>query len=454
MDLAKAVLFFYLLFPTFSPQQELLMKEFGKEEISVEKKQKIVAEIKAFINPVTEITDEAEINADELDLNEEEIFSEEEDFLFEGEDVPLPGDLENPKYEPQSAGSSLLEEEKVDAVAEKQYVNSLNRLSLFKYGEEQFNSNEKFGNKKTLVNVNSDYIIRVRYDDEFYVTDKITWKNALTLSDSTLISKISYKYGTSTVGKKIAIGKTEERVQEKKLVESKYDNNGNPVKVVYYHFEEDKEKYDKLVKAAEKKFIKDNPKPEPLPEPEPEQKLEESTEKDSQKTDTLQTTEGTDGTSVEENTQDEEEKKPEQKPDPVKEWEDKKAAFLAKIEMPLNKITDKTTVRTFDSKNRILTEEEISTYEIPDPRRRGMKIKTKSSKKNVYTYTLKSSVPDYIFYENGQIRMSVNYIDEDTYEQTMYFENSFLIKAKYSHGRKIQEIFYSGAAEIKRTNFE
>lgn len=441
MNLAKAILFFYLMFPTFSPQQELLIQEFGKEEITVEKKQKIISEIKAFLNPqeILDSTDEINTEIIEEDQTAEELILNEEDIIFDGEDIPLPGDLENPQYEPQSAGSSLLDsentEEKNENIAEKQYINSLNRLSLFKYGEEQFNTNEKYGKKKTLVTVNSDFIIRVRYDDEFYVKDRITWKNAATVNASTLISKVEYKYGNSTEGKKIVIGKKEEYVPEKKLVETSYDDYGNPVKVVYYHFEEDKAKYDELVKAAEEKFIKENPKPEPLP---------------AEKIQTEENTETSENQS-EENKQKEEAVEVK---DPVQEWEKLKQNVLASIEMPLKKFTDKTTKRTFDSKNRILTEEEITAYEIPDPRRRGIKMKTQASKKNVYTYTLKSSVPDFIFYENGKMRMAVNYIDEDTYEQTMYFENQFLIKTSYSHGRKTQEVFYSGATEIKRTKFE
>ena len=52
------------------------------------------------------------------------------------------------------------------------------------------------------------------------------------------------------------------------------------------------------------------------------------------------------------------------------------------------------------------------------------------------------------------MRIAVNYIEEDVYEQTLYFENDFSVRARYNHGRKVREVFYSGMNEIKRTNFD
>ncbi len=75
-------------------------------------------------------------------------------------------------------------------------------------------------------------------------------------------------------------------------------------------------------------------------------------------------------------------------------------------------------------------------------------------KKNEYEYTQKSKTPDFKFYEDGVLRMTTLYIDETTYENTMYFDNDYCVKTKYSNGRKVEEIIYSGAIEVKRRNFE
>lgn len=416
MDLAKALLYLYLIFPVFSPQQSELFYKFGREELPVTQQEQIRKEIMHFLYPL-EITDAEEFADETLP-----VFPDESDLTYE-EGVPLPEGLENPEFGPQSAGSELIDsaEGEKKSIAEEMYINSMNRLSMFVYGEEQFAVNNKNSSKRNLITVNKDTVIRTRYDEDFYLRDKIVWKNAITLKDSVILSKISYGYAKTNDGKKIVTSKKEEYPQEKRIIENVYDKNGNPIEIIYSHFEDNKEKYQKLVEEAKEEFNKLNSE-------------NEKPEADDSKADVPDQTEDN---AV-----------------PAKSNEEKLNEIIAKIEIPQNKIQDRKIIRKYDSQNRLISEEETTVYEEPDPKRRGKKIRKSGSKKNVYTYTAKASVPDYIFYENGKMRIAVNYIDQDTYEQTLYFENDFTVKARYNHGRKIREIFYSGITELKRTEFE
>lgn len=441
MDLAKALLYLYLIFPVFNPQQSELVSKFVKEEIAVEQQEQIKKEIMHFLFPQEQteaieetaaVTLENDALETEADYHEEEIlpeFPDESDLVYD-EGVPLPDDLENPQYGPQSAGSELLgttddETGEKLSIAEEMYINSVNKLSLFKYGEEQFAVNSRNGNTRNLVTVNKDTVIRTRYDEEFYLKDKIVWKNAVTLKDSVILSKVVYGYSKTNDGKRIVTSKTEEYPQEKRIIENVYDSNGNPIEIIYSHFEQNTQKYQKLIDEAKEQFNKDYP---------------EENKTDSDKA------EQTD--------------KPEGDAEPAEEVpagpsrEELLNEYLAKITVPLNKIRDRRIVRKYDSQNRLVSEEEATVYEEPDPKRRGQKIKKAGSKKNVYTYTAKASVPDYIYYENGKMRIAVNYVDEDTYDQTLYFEDDFKVMARYNHGRKTREIFYAGMTELKRTDFE
>ncbi len=455
MDFAKAILYFYLIFPAFNPQQSELIYKFGKEQLPVSKQIVIRKELMNYLFPLEqaeyiiqdeELTEELaeDFTEENIVLETEEafleetapVFPDESDLIFE-EGVPLPDGLENPEFGPQSAGSELLEntdEEK--SIAEEMFINSMNKLSLFKYGEEQFAVNDRNSNKRVLVTVNKDTVIRIRYDEDFYLKDKIIWKNALTLKDSVILSKITYGYSKAGDGKKIVIAKQEEYPQEKRLIEHVYDKNGNPVEIIYSHFEQNTDKYEKLIEEAKEEFNRLNP-------------LEEKTET---KTEAVPDQMETSAASDNEETSEENPTQPELPPEQTR--EEKLNEYLAKIEVPQNKIQDRKIVRKYDAQNRLVSEEEAVVYEEPDPKRRGQKIKRSGSKKNVYTYTAKASVPDYIFYENGKMRIAVNYIDEDTYEQTLYFENDFSVRTRYNHGRKTREIFYSGITELKRTDFE
>ena len=398
MTFSAVVLSFYLLFPVFTPQQYDIAYAFGREKKTVQQQNQICAELRTFLDlPESEQPEQADQG--------QNVFADDVD-------VPLPGGLENPEYGPQSAASSLVSgdnngtEGAEQSVAEKQYLNSQNRLRLFEYGEEQFTINKDSKNQRSVVSVNQDTFTRTRYDDSYRIQDKIVWKNGDTSKNTIIIKKTTYQYKKNDNQAALdnppafekPISSVVEIPGEKKSIETDFDANGNPVKVEYAHFIDDPDEVKKAAddKArAEKKAAADGNAPLPA-----------NTSESIPKT------------------------------------------FTQK------KIIDKKTVRTYDDTNRVLTEEETTYFTIPDPMRRG---KTKPSmliKKNEYEYTQKSKTPDFKFYEDGVLRMTTLYIDETTYENTMYFDNDYCVKTKYSNGRKVEEIIYSGAVEVKRRNFE
>src|SRR5574344_1127642 len=157
MDFASAALLLYLLFPTISVPQRNMAYALGKTRLSAAEEEIELRQIKIFLG---------------YELAEETP-SEEVVPLDTETDVPLPSELENPQYGPQSEGSDLLaggasgsEEKKVSA-AEKQYINSQNRLRLFEYGEEILSINKSPKGERSIVSVNDKTITRLRYDDSF-----------------------------------------------------------------------------------------------------------------------------------------------------------------------------------------------------------------------------------------------------------------------------------------------
>ena len=101
------------------------------------------------------------------------------------------------------------------------------------------------------------------------------------------------------------------------------------------------------------------------------------------------------------------------------------------------------TVRKYDDENRIVSEQETSYYE-----------ESTETKRNEFTYTDVSEIPDLKFYENGKLRLEDKYLSESSYEETLYFDNDIRVRVKYEHGRKIREIITSGDTEISRRNFD
>jgi len=365
MNFAEVVFFMYLLFPVVTPLQRQIAYAFGKPELTQKEEDEKITGIRVYLGlerAKTEAADQTELPVDSGEA-----------------DVPLPGGLENPEFGPQSEGSVLAQEGNVAAdAAEKQYVNSQNRLRLFEYGEEQLSFNQTAQGQRSIVSVNKDVVTRRQYDDAYHILNTIVWKNGATTKGSIIVKKITYTYPQN---EKIAndakpVFVVEERPVEKKLMETTFDSSGNPVLVVYSHFEDDKD----AVVAK-----KDDGSDEVLPQ---------------------------------------------------------------------KKVIDKKTARSFNAENKLLAEEETVYYEENDPLRYGKKRPATVTRKNVYAYTLKSDVPDFKFYENNVLRMATVYHNKDEYENTMYFDGGYVVKATYAHGRKIMEILYQNGSELKRQKFE
>ncbi|MBP5359142.1 MAG: hypothetical protein J6W60_09910 [Treponema sp.] len=181
MTVEAMVLSLYMLFPIISVQQQQLHDHYLE----------------------TNATDRSMIEDDNgaglvAVLDEWKYFRQNELLNTEEESIAIENLelLENPELGPQSAGSALamgLEEENY---AEIVYKNSLNRLAFFNYGEEFFTPSRPLDGSNSIVNVNSSIIVRNIYDEQYRLTEKITWKNASTVKDSEMLSKVTYYYGS------------------------------------------------------------------------------------------------------------------------------------------------------------------------------------------------------------------------------------------------------------------
>ncbi|MBO4321013.1 MAG: hypothetical protein J5857_11170 [Treponema sp.] len=181
MTLEAMVLSLYMLFPVISVQQEQLKDHYLESN----------ATDRSLIETDGGIALSSVLDEWSYYIQNELINSEEEGIAIENLEL-----LENPELGPQSAGSALalgLEEENY---AEIVYKDSLRRLAFFNYGEEYFTPSMPLDGSNAIVNVNSAIIVRNVYDDQYRLTEKITWKNASTVKDSEMLSKITYYYGS------------------------------------------------------------------------------------------------------------------------------------------------------------------------------------------------------------------------------------------------------------------
>ncbi len=196
-------------------------------------------------------------------------------FLDE-EDVPLPDGLENPEYGPQSENSDFVNGVREESVAELQYKNSLQRLVLFEYGEEQLAlSAMPLGN--AVVSVNGKTVKRISYDGSLRPKVKLVLKNGTSVSDSKLISRTTYMYSEenekssdendpSDGGKilpplyKNPSSTLEEYYEENKVIETFYTESGFPQKVSFYSIEkkDDETEHKYLTKTTERKYDEQN----------------------------------------------------------------------------------------------------------------------------------------------------------------------------------------------------
>lgn len=181
MTLEAMVLSLYMLFPIISVQQEQLEEHYLETNLTDRSSIEIDGGVM-----LSQVLEEWRLYAQNELLN-----TEEEGIAIDNLEL-----LENPELGPQSAGSALalgLEEE---SYAEIVYRNSLKRLAFFNYGEEYFSPSSPLDGSNSIVNVNSDVIVRNVYDDLYRLKEKITWKNAATVKDSVMLSKVDYYYGS------------------------------------------------------------------------------------------------------------------------------------------------------------------------------------------------------------------------------------------------------------------
>ena len=94
-----------------------------------------------------------------------------------------------------------------------------------------------------------------------------------------------------------------------------------------------------------------------------------------------------------------------------------------------NRIKTRTVSYSYDAENRILEESE-------DLFRSRRKV---YSKKNVYSYAKNLSVPDTEFYEDGSLRMKIEYSSDESWIQTLYFQEGFVVRETYEYGELIDE---------------
>lgn len=374
MELSAAVLYLYLLFPLMFPMQEELAIALGRESPRTTASEQTLAALHVFLGREQE-DGEAPFLLDDL-------------WLDEG--IPLPDGLENPKFGPQSEGSSLATGEAVGgvSVAEKQFLNAQERLRLFSYGEEEFEVLKTFSGREMLVSVNADTVVRTVYDERYRVKERLEFSDGA----SELTKRVSYRYDEES-SHHAPISMTEEFISEKKERETVFTHDGKPLFV-----------YDYVLVSKE-----------------PESQ---------QKTDAADSSGAVDDS-----------------PETVSDETPEKSVELVKV-------LSKKTARVYDDSGRLVSEEESSYTEREDRIHPGRKKMIVTVRKNVFIYTNGLHSPDFEFYENGVLRMRTKYSGDDQYTESMYFDGGFSVEVQYRHGRKVLERILLNGTETEVRNFD
>lgn len=108
---------------------------------------------------------------------------------------------------------------------------------------------------------------------------------------------------------------------------------------------------------------------------------------------------------------------------------------------------------SYDSMSRVISEEETLYIPVSDAKSGTKKTET-VERKNVYTYTNKSSKPDLKFYEDSVLRMETHYSAENDYEDSVYFSEGFTLKSLYKDNECVEEITYVDGIEVYRRGFD
>ena len=410
MGLSVAVAPMYFLLPLLAPNQLKIIQYFHPEmteELYNQAHQEICYAVDSGM--ILEQIADSDFYYDEDDSISENMISIED--LESLNHMKTLEELENPEFGPQSEGSGLVTGEDESGDAESFYLDSIARLRLFEYGEEQFSVSRSSSNSnlKNLISVNSKTFTNRIYDDKYKLVALKVYQNSSSVADSKILKQVTYFYqGENFRPRKIL----EEFPQKKQKVVREFDDAGNPVLVINSHFIDDPDEV-----AAEELRIKREAE---------EKRLRELAEKLA-----------AEGKTQDEVSEESDEDKSE-KEEPVAENSEPSAIEL-KTEYSQKEVLDKKTLRTFNSDKKITSEEETLYVQEPDPLRKGKTKTITVVKKNIFIYTKKSAFPDLEHYENGVLRIKQDYIDESTYLQTIYHEGGVIIETKYSDGKKIEE---------------
>ncbi len=219
MDLALAILSFYLLLPVLYPEQKNLLnlaKPNQNEKENFVTRQELVEFLSGG-------------NTQEI-LQENIIPPLLENASDEASTVEEDASLEQKNKNEESATQIILK-------------SSSNKIRLFEFGEEQFglNSNDK---EKSLISVNSELFTLSTYDENSRLVEFVEWKNGSTLEDSLMLRKISYSYteeadSETKLPKIISTVKREENFKDKTLSLSQFDENSLLKRCDVYTIEED-----------------------------------------------------------------------------------------------------------------------------------------------------------------------------------------------------------------------
>ena len=79
---------------------------------------------------------------------------------------------------------------------------------------------------------------------------------------------------------------------------------------------------------------------------------------------------------------------------------------------------------------------------------------TKNLQKEVFSYEKNISVPDYFYYENGNLKKSVEYKDSVNYIESIFFEDDFSVESYVSNGKRTKDLFYKNGILIRRKVYE
>lgn len=232
MDSLSLTLSLFLLFSPLDSMQENLFYSATGNKYTIQDELAFKKEVELHF-------EEAVIKASELGISvPSSYFSDKEqefNYFLENDDegTELDSSIENPEYGEQGESSPLVNSNSnlfngTASVGEIVYKSRDFMLRLLKSGSERFSLKSE-GSSRQTINVNDDIFIRYINDDKYNVVEKDVFKNGLTISDISLLSRTFYDYENG-----ILIRSSYEDFQNKKVVVTDFTGNKNPVTVKTY----------------------------------------------------------------------------------------------------------------------------------------------------------------------------------------------------------------------------